>query len=276
MSGLREETKTYSTFFEAIEGCDASENLYAVLAGTLSKNDPDQFKCSDADEITDADKYIVEVNSTMLTALETAFGGDNSALDNFCVLAGRHIGKVYRYSESDGECKEGKVNVLVTDEKNEDDTEDVDDHQLDVTEDEDWTAGSFLYTFDASSKTVDTPEMVFISPNGTNNANALLTGKDSDGVEKDLLGLLCGDDMKFVRKYYYADKAAGTNPGKDLVIKECNPDAEKDAEDFCKKPEEASDPHTIATYDRFQCAENSSSALLSAFMLVTSLSMFLF
>jgi len=275
MSGLREETKTYSTFFEAIEGCDASQNHYAVLAeSTLSKNDTDQFKCSEANVIEDADKYIEVVNSNMLTELKTAFGGDNSALDNFCVLAGRHIGKVYRYSES--ECKEGKVYVLVTDEKNEDDTEDVDDHQLDVTEDEDWTAVSFLYTFDASSKTVDTPEMVFISPNGTNNANALLTGKDSDGVEKDLLGLLCGDDMKFVRKYYYADKAAGTNPGKDLVIKECNPDAEKDAEDFCKKPEEGSDPHTIATYDRFQCAENSSSALLSAFMLVTSLSMFLF
>merc|ERR1719453_2630956 len=101
MSGLRDTPKTYSTFFEAIEGCDASENLYAVLAGTLSKNDPDQFKCSDADEITDADKYITdEVNGTMLTALET-----------FCVLAGRHIEKVYRYSEGDGECKEGKVNV---------------------------------------------------------------------------------------------------------------------------------------------------------------------
>lgn len=161
--------------------------------------------------------------------------------------------------------------------KNEDDTEDVDDHQLDVTADSDWTADAFVYTFAAASKTVETPEMIFISPNGTNNANALLTGKNSDGVEKDLLGLLCpGDDMKFVRKSYYADKATpATNPGKDLVIKECNPDAEKDDTDFCKTPENDED-NTIATYDRFQCAENSSSALLSAFMLVTSLSMFLF
>jgi len=282
MSGLKDNQITYyKTFVEAIDKCDTSQNLYAIINPDFEKTDSDFefFQCSATGDIASADKYISEhVNMNMITKLQDAFGNDNSAVDNFCVLAGRHIGKLYRYETGQGgKCLESNVKVLVTDARDETDEDDTDEHELDVTVDAGWNPPNYtVYNFEPADDAVETPEMVFVSPNGGNNANAILTGKDSTDVEKDLVGLLCpGDDMKLVRKTYYADKTDTNNPGSDLIIKECNPDAEAGDTDACKQPTDYTADLTIAYYDRFEC-QNSSSALLSAFMLVTSLSMFLF
>jgi len=253
----------YNTFYDAVKACDTTKNSFAIADESFTKA-AITFVCSD--DLATANDYVnyaLAPDSTMFSKIQSVMDDDSAALDNYCILAGKHIGKLYRYNNNGtptaAGCVEDSTTLLITAEGSEDKPS-----TLSIVPDSGFSTTGSYYKFDVGTNT-EALSMTWISPNSDqNNSQKMLTTYDSDGISKNMIEILCGVDGKFVRtKYNAADS--------DYDIKECVVTETGDADKECQDA-----TGNNAYYDRFTCEENSSSALLSAFMLVTSLTMFLF